>query len=922
MSEVTLNKESFKKRLSHIRKHISGPLLAILGKSEDVEISNMNSAIFLYLLGYELPETALLISSTEACAVTSPKKALILEQLGGEIRILVRSKNNSNISEIKKQIERMSREFGVADRENIKGAFCEMIMEDMVCRDATREVLDLMQVKEDKEVENAKRAGKNASTFMQKCIDFVVQEQADTKRITHGELGRRVEDVLYEENGAIEGDQDKVEFTFPPFLQSGCIFDLENLHFNAVENTYVKYDNVLCKIGVRYDGYCAELGRTILFNPEQDMADDLNLLYELQRDIAELIRPGASVEVVRGKVEDMFREKGLGGRINTGFLYSTGLYHKEEIVRDVFESGMVLVINLEIKNGARIVNLADTFHLSDKLQCITSGPAQREESVADKTLYSQPVMVRTDKKTIGIRVRKRDQDLEKNIRRTEHQKELLDKLIEEMKAYHRDAKQEDGDKGEEEVVYIPYKKEALVPRKPKIAVDRKGEAVIVPIFDYCVPFHVSMIKNMSKTEEGDRVVLRINFSQKESLKSVGTQRSLDTLKSISYVASTHFIEEIFNQITEMKKSFQEKVSLQAQNQGIVEQEALREARGRRVVLADVLMRTDARAGVRKSAASHLELHENGLRFGAQPVELLASNIKHAFFQEATVEQRAILHFHLVNPLIVGKKTYNLQFYKEVGMSMTHDTLKNRNDEYMEMVLEKEFEDRRSAINREFKLFIEHIEENLAIKVEVPYVDKSFYGVPFRESVLIHPTNECLVSLVDAPFLVVTLSEIEIINFERVVYGVKTSDMIIVLKDKKRPPISILSIDSSCISDLKDFFDSKNVVFLETKVNIQWNNLLKTIMQDPLAFYESNAWYDLISPEAEENSESSTDVETEYTSIESDFDTEDESDDDVSEEFEGEEDEDFSDEEDYYDSEDDEDEDESYEDYEYPRKKKK
>lgn len=922
MSEVTLNKESFKKRLSIIRKNTSGPLLAILGKSEDVEISNMNSAIFLYLLGYELPETALLISKTEAYAVTSPKKALILEQLGSEIHVLVRSKNNSNINEIKNQISKVGEELGVVDRENIKGAFCEMIMEGMTCNDVTREILNLMQVKEDKEVESTEKAGKNASMFMQKCIDLVIQEQADTKRVTHGELGRRVEDVLYEENCPIEGDKDKIEFTFPPFLQSGCIFDLDNLHFNSVENTYVKYDNILCKVGIRYDGYCAEIGRTILFNPEQDMADDLNLIYELQRDIARLIKPGTSIGIFRSKVEDMFRERGLSGRINGDTIYSTGLYHKEEIVRDVFESGMVLVINLEIKNGARIVNLTDTFCLSDKLQCITDGRVLQKGSTADNTPHLQPIMIRTDKKMIGIRVRKRDQDLEKNIRRTEHQKELLDKLIEEMKAYHRDAKQEEGEKGMEEIVYIPYKKETLVPRKPKIAMDRKGEAVIIPIFDYCVPFHVSMIKNMSKTEEGDQAVLRINFNQKESLKSVGAQRSLDTLKSISYADSTHFIEEIFNQITEIKKSFQEKVSFLAQNQGIVEQEALKETRDKRLVLNDVLMKIDARAGVKKSTASNLELHENGLRFGPQQVEILASNIKHAFYQEATVEQRAILHFNLANPLIVGKKTYNLQFYKEVGMNMAHDTLKNRNDEYMEMVLEKEFEDRRNAINREFKLFIEHIEENFAIKVEVPYVDKSFYGVPFRESVLIHPTNECLVSLVDAPFLVVTLNEIEIINFERVVYGVKTSDMIIILKDKKRPPISILSIDSSCISDLKDFFDSKNVVFLETKVNIQWNNLLKTIMQDPLTFYENNAWYDLISPEAEENSESSTDVETEYTSIESDFDTEEESDDDVSEEFEGEDEEDISDEEDYYDSEDEEDPDESGEDYEYPRKKKK
>ncbi|KAL0265786.1 UNVERIFIED_CONTAM: hypothetical protein PYX00_011501 [Menopon gallinae] len=899
MSEVILDKESFKTRLSLLRQHISRPLLAVLGKSEDVEISNMNSAIFLYLLGYELPETALLVSKTEAYAVTSPKKALILEQLGEEIRVLVRSKNSSNIGDIKSQIGKMSKEFGVVDRENIKGTFCDMIMADLALSDVTREILDLMQVKGEEEIENARLAGKNAEMFMQKCIDMVIQDQADAKRVTHGDLGRRVEDILYEDGGAIEGDQDKIEFTYPPFLQSGCIFDLGNLHFNSVENTYVKYENVLCKIGVRYDGYCAEIGRTIVFNPEQDIADDLNLAYELQRDIAELVRPGVAVELLRSRVEDMFRERGLCGRANSDVLYSTGLYHKEEIVKKEFESGMVLVINLEINNGARVVNLTDTFHLGDRLHCITSRPAQPESGTAEKTQHAQPIMIRTDKKVIGIRVRRRDQDLEKNTRRAEHQKELLDRLIEEMKTYYRDAKLEEGDGDEEDVVYIPYKKETLVPRKPKIAVDRKGEA----------------------TEEGDRSVLRINFSQKESLKSAGPQRGLDTLKSASYVASTHFIEEIFSQITEMKKSFQEKVSLVAQNQGIVEQEALKEAQGRRMVLTDVLMRTDARTGVRKNTASNLELHENGLRFGPHPVEILVSNIKHVFFQEATVEQRAILHFNLVNPLIIGKKTHNLQFYKEVGISTAHDTLKNKNDEYMEMVLEKEFEDRKNAINKEFKLFIEHIEENFAIKVEVPYVDKSFYGVPFRESVLIHPTNECLVSLVDAPFLVVTLGEIEIINFERVVYGVKTSDMVIILKDKKRPPISILSIDSACISDLKDFFDSKNVVFLETKVNIQWANLLKTIMQDPIAFYESNAWYDLISPEAEDNSDSSTDVETEYTSIESDFDTEGESDDDVSEEFEGEEEEDVSDEDDYCDSEDEDAEEESYESYEYPKKKR-
>lgn len=43
-----------------------------------------------------------------------------------------------------------------------------------------------------------------------------------------------------------------------------------------------------------------------------------------------------------------------------------------------------------------------------------------------------------------------------------------------------------------------------------------------------------------------------------------------------------------------------------------------------------------------------------------------SNIKHAFFQPADSEMIALVHFHLVNPIMVGKKkTNDVQFYTEV-----------------------------------------------------------------------------------------------------------------------------------------------------------------------------------------------------------------------------------------------------------------
>ena len=42
------------------------------------------------------------------------------------------------------------------------------------------------------------------------------------------------------------------------------------------------------------------------------------------------------------------------------------------------------------------------------------------------------------------------------------------------------------------------------------------------------------------------------------------------------------------------------------------------------------------------------------------------NIKHAFFQPADNEMVTILHFHLINPIMLGnKKTKDVQFYTEV-----------------------------------------------------------------------------------------------------------------------------------------------------------------------------------------------------------------------------------------------------------------
>ena len=48
-------------------------------------------------------------------------------------------------------------------------------------------------------------------------------------------------------------------------------------------------------------------------------------------------------------------------------------------------------------------------------------------------------------------------------------------------------------------------------RKQRIFFDRRKEAVILPIFGFPVPFHISVIKNCTKIDEETVSSLRINF---------------------------------------------------------------------------------------------------------------------------------------------------------------------------------------------------------------------------------------------------------------------------------------------------------------------------------------------------------------------------------------------------------------------------
>lgn len=620
------------------------------------------------------------------------------------------------------------------------------------------------------------------------------------------------------------------------------------------------------RLGLRYAGYCTEAARTIV--------RDMEPVYKAQEHILGLIRPRVESGHVCSEAEKYFTANELS--FGAGFAYTTGLMSRERGFEDSFvlQSGCVFVINLTNNH----VSLSNTFVLEDV------------------PVYLTPQDASLDFVETRPRFRNKAKEYELNMQRREHQKELLERLIEEQLEHYRNRGEGGGVEEKKEARVVAYLKESTIPRQGRVAMDVAREAVLVPIGSYLIPFHISTVKTVSVADEN---ILRINFKIETRGKEEDAQSAI---KSINIRGDG--ARELAEGINSLKKSYLTKCDGE-----LVETSEELKTKTKPFALTDVYMRTDIKTGGRKKRMGNLELHMNGFRFSEDGTTVLFSNIRHIFFSEGNVETGTILHMHLLSPVVLGRKTKNIQFYQEAGSNATYDTMK-RGDEHMEYIIEKEEEDRQRTINAQFRAFVERIEAVTHFKVHIPR--EGFYGVPFRESVMIKQTHECLVSLDEAPFFVLTLEDVEIVNFERVVFSVKTSDVVFIMKNKANPPMSILSVDAQKVNRFKEYLDSSNILFMETSVNIQWSNLIKTILKDPVSFYENGAWSELMLEESEEASEHASEMSEESSVSDESVDTDDSVSDVSSEEV--------SSEEESYESELDSD-DEEDEEYELPKKRR-
>ena len=277
-------------------------------------------------------------------------------------------------------------------------------------------------------------------------------------------------------------------------------------------------------------------------------------------------------------------------------------------------------------------------------------------------------------------------------------------------------------------------------RKDRIHVDHVAEALLLPVYDQLVPFHINTVKNVHRQEEGAQgaTSLRITFftpdaklTQAQQSLGIGNPnaptssaangephsalsvQALRYISELTYRSNSGSLDKVFYDIKELRKRVQNRMKeLEAKQSLVVQADLVLDRRGPVPTLKDVQARPQLS---RKKTTGALTAHVNGLRFLTSDkfkVDVLYSNIKAAFYQPAEDTHQVLLHFELTHPILLDKsktkKTSFLQVYFEVIEVSEDINSTNRYRDEDGLMEEQQERQRRRKWNERFLTFVKEV----------------------------------------------------------------------------------------------------------------------------------------------------------------------------------------------------------------------
>lgn len=712
----------------------------------------------------------------------------------------------------------------------------------------------------------------------------------------HSKLAEGVENALNDKKYVTSVDVKQLDVCYPPIIQSGGNYSLK---FSVVsDKNFLHFGAIVCSFGARYKSYCSNISRTFLVNPTDKIQENYNFLLNLEEELLKKLIPGSKLsEVYEACVEYAKKEKKeLVDSLLKTFGFVMGIEFRESSIvigpkcNAVVRKGMVFnaivgMSGLTNKEASDKEGKTYALFIGDTVVVNEDGPAtvltqskkkvknigiflrdnegEDEEEEEEETEKGQEILGRGKRSTVLDTKLRTEQNAEE--KRKQHQKELAQQLNE--KARERLEKQ-DGIKETEKVRKntVSYKSVNQMPREPevkelKLYVDKKYETVIMPVFGIPVPFHISTIKNISQSIEGDYTYLRINFfhpgatmgrnegsmyqNPDSTFVKELTYRSTNTKEPGELSAPSSNLNTAFRLIKDVQKRFKTREAEEREKEDLVKQDTLIMSTNKgNPKLKDLYIRPNI---VTKRMTGALEAHTNGFRYTSvrgDKVDILYNNIKSAFFQPCDGEMIILLHFHLKNAIMFGKKKHvDVQFYTEVGEITTdlgkHQHMHDRDD----LVAEQAERELRNKLKTAFKSFCEKVETMTknSVEFDTPFKELGFPGAPFRSTVTLQPTSGSLVNLTEWPPFVITLEDVELVHFERVQFHLRNFDMVFVFKDYQKKIAMVNAIPMNMCDHVKEWLNSCDIRYSEGIQSLNWTKIMKTITDDPKGFFESGGW---------------------------------------------------------------------------------
>lgn len=772
--------------------------------------------------------------------------------------------------------------------------------------DVDTSLQELLSVKSTTDRILTDKSSKITSYLFSKLLKNILNAIENSKEISHSQFTKQLLKDFDSSRKEISKDLKVItsfyDIVIGPVIQSGSGFDFR---LNAISNNQIlSQDCIVFSMGGNYLGLNSFISRSLIINPEDQDKENYIALFQIHNYLISKMKIGNKISDVFEEVMSFANSKfpNLVNKLPQNFGFGIGYEFRENCLiikagnKHEIKEGQVFAIVSSFKDLKGFKKKEYSLLISDTIEIRQDQPVVLTEKIPNRfeeiaftfdeveeiedikeekpfiKISDEPIIIDISR-DVPKKKRKRFnliEDYRKLDSIRKHQNELLQMKIKEMKDRFNSG----------EFFYSSVENDKLQIEKlqtystgnfPKglnphfISVDAANSAVLVPINGGIVPFHIACIKNVVKFQEGSTFGMRINFNIPGIAANIIYPSQNSQGPEIVYLKEFNFRSSNTNQLNlllKQIKDLQKKQKIPSMFPEIKEETI--NLKDRVKILNEVKMRPPLSG---KKSVGVLTGFSNGLRFSSKKNEVFdisLKNIKNAIFQRCDDKLIVLIHFVLKSSIIINKKlTNHVQFFTEVTFAAEdlHDPRILHFSE-VEGVQEELLEQRaREHFNAAYFDFVSSLEKGWenAIRFEIPTEKFGFVASYNYNNVFVMPTSSCLISLIETPFLVVNLDDIELVSIERVDNNIKNFDMVIILKDYSKSAIYLNCIEKSKLQAIREWLNNQSILFMDGGVrNIKWDNLLKKIRSDPKQFIAERGWAAFFEEEDEDENDKSFD----------------------------------------------------------------